>query len=116
MGQLENLATRNSNYATRNSMKRTPRARGGRLYFYQPCQDGADEVYPLAAEKCRFTECQSKMEFGRRKKLRRLTEIFSNLIVADVGIIYINLLCLGSINLVAKITQYASNLAVSVTL
>jgi len=80
------------------------RARGecgrGRLYFYQPCQDGPDELDPSAAEKCCFTESQPKMEFGhdrRQKKLRRLTVIFSNLIVADVGIIYIN--CLGSINL-----------------
>jgi len=38
-------------------------AGGGRLYFYQPCQDGPDEIDPPGDEKCRFTESQPKMEF-----------------------------------------------------
>jgi len=37
----------------------------GHLYFYQPCQDGPDELDPSAAEKCRFTESQPRMAFGQ---------------------------------------------------
>jgi len=39
-------------------------AGGGRLYSYQPCQYGPDELDPSAAEKSRFTESQPKMEFS----------------------------------------------------
>jgi len=41
-------------------------AGGDRPYFYQPCQDSTPthELDQSAAEKCRFTESQSKMEFS----------------------------------------------------
>jgi len=82
-------------------------AGGGRLYFYQPWQDGPDEHNRVRSVSHQIS---AEMEFGQaiaatKNKLQRLTVIFSNLIVADVGIIYINLPCLGSINLVAKIIQ-----------
>jgi len=40
-------------------------AGGDRLYVYQPCQGGRDELDPSAVEKCRITESQPKMEFGQ---------------------------------------------------